>query len=299
MSQVSTSISGRQPRHRFAGAWAARLTKAAAALTTALALVTGGGTAPAFADEVGQAPTAANITGNGSFATTSRTITGQSGFGGGTVYHPTAAGRYPVVAVVPGFASDWDSIDWLGPRLASWGFLVVGVETNSGLDDPTARGDQLLAGLNWAVNTAPAAVRDKADGTRRGVAGWSMGGGGTLEALAKDTTGTVKAGVPLAPWHSDKTWNQVTEPVFLIGGEDDSVASPSSHAIPFYNSLGGPKSYLERAGADHFFPTSADATVSRAVVAFLKRYVSSDSRFTPFVCGFTGLAVSEFRSNSC
>jgi predicted dienelactone hydrolase len=299
MSQISSPVGGRQSRDRLTGAGATRLTRAAVALVTAFALVTGVGAEPAFADQVGQAPTAANITGNGSFATTSRTITNQSGFGGGIVYHPTATGRYPVVAVVPGFASDWDSVDWLGPRVASWGFVVVGVETNSGFDDPASRGDQLLAALNWTVNAAPAVVRDKADGTRRGVAGWSMGGGGALEALAKDTTGTVKAGVPLAPWHSDKTWNQVTEPVFLVAGEDDGVASPSSHAVRFYNSLGGPKSYLERANADHFFPTSADATVSRAVVAFLKRHVSADSRFSPFVCGFSGLAVADFRSDSC
>ncbi|QFU91894.1 S9 family peptidase [Amycolatopsis sp. YIM 10] len=287
-SPTSTPSGSRNPRFR-------RSAKAVTALTIALALVP----APASADEIGQAPTPSNITGSGSFSTTSSTITGQSGFGGGTVYYPTASGKYPVVAMVPGFLSDWSSISWLGPRVASWGFVVVGANTNSGLDDPTSRGDQLLAALNWAVNSSPTAVRGKTDGTRRGVAGWSMGGGGTLEALAKDTSGVVKAGVPLAPWHNDKSWNQVNEPVFLIGGENDGVASPDSHAIPFYNSLGGPKSFLERAGANHFFPNSSDPTVSRAVVSFLKRHVSADNRFSPYVCGFSGSAVSDFRSNSC
>jgi dienelactone hydrolase len=291
-SQITTPVSGQSPRR-----WASRLPKAAMALAAALALVTG--TAPAFADEVGQAPTAANIVGNGSFATTSSAITGQSGFGGGTVYYPTTAGRYPVVAVAPGFLSDWNSLNWLGSRVASWGFVVVGVNTNSGFDFPPSRGDQLLAALNWAAGSAPVAVRDKVDGTRRGVAGWSMGGGGALEALAKDTTGTVKAGVPLAPWHSDKTWEQVSEPVFLVGGQNDSVAAPSSHAIPFYNSLAGQKSYLELAGQAHFFPTTSNPTVSRAIVSWFKRFVSSDNRFTPFTCGYTGSAVSNFRSIAC
>jgi dienelactone hydrolase len=291
-SQISTPTGG---RHRFARA----LTRAATALTAALTLFAGGLTAPAFADEVGQAPTAANITGDGSFATTSTAISGQSGFGGGTVYYPTAAGKYPVVAIVPGFVSFWSQISWLGPRLASWGFVVVGADTNTIFDFPDARGDELLAALNWAVNTAPAAVRDKVDSTRRGVAGWSMGGGGTLEALAKDTTGTVKAGVPLAPWHLTQNWSKVAKPVFLIGAQNDTVAPPSSHAIPFYNSLAGPKSYLELAGADHFFPTSANTTVSRGIVSWFKRFVSSDNRFTPFTCGFAGTAVSGFRSNAC
>ncbi|MEV4319086.1 alpha/beta hydrolase [Actinocrispum sp. NPDC049592] len=273
--------------------------RAATTVTAALALFAGGLTAPVYADEIGQAPTAANITGNGSFATTSSPITGQSGFGGGTVYYPTTAGKYPVVAVVPGFLSDWNSISWIGPRVASWGFVVVGANTNSGFDFPPSRGDQLLAALNWAVNVSPAAVRDKVDGTRRGVAGWSMGGGGTLEALAKDTTGTVKAGVPLAPWHTTKNWSQVTEPVAIIGGQNDTIAAPSGHAIPFYTSLSGPKSYVELAGADHFFPTTANPTVSRALVSWFKRFVSADTRFAPFTCGFAGTAVSDFRTNAC
>jgi dienelactone hydrolase len=294
-SQIFTPVGGRPPRHRFARTWTARLAKVATALAIALSLVS----APAYADEIGQAPTAANIIGNGSFATTSSAITGQSGFGGGTVYYPTTAGKYPVVAFAPGFVSDWNAINWLGPRVSSWGFVVVGVNTNGPFDFPDARGDQLLAALNWAVNTAPAAVRDKVDGTRRGVSGWSMGGGGTLEALAKDTTGVVKAGLPLAPWHTTKSWTRVTEPVFIIGGQNDTVAAPSSHSMPFYNSLGGSKSYLELAGADHFFPRTANPTVSRAVVSWFKRYVSADTRFTPFTCGFTGVAVSDFRTSAC
>lgn len=277
-------------------------TRTSAVLAVVLALAAGGlsaTAAPAYADQVGQAPTAANIVGDGSFATASAPVTNQTGFGGGTVYYPTAAGTYPVVAVVPGFVSSWSQISWLGPRVASWGFVVVGADTNSGFDNPSQRGDELLAALNWAVNSAPAAVRGKVDGTRRGVAGWSMGGGGTLEALAKDTTGTVKAGVPLAPWDIGQDFSKVTKPVFIVGAQNDAIAPPAQHAIPFYNAAAGPKSYLELAGADHFFPTAVNPTVSRAMVSWLKRFVSSDDRFTPFTCGFAGAAVSAFRSTAC
>jgi predicted dienelactone hydrolase len=255
---------------------------------------------PALADEIGQAPTASNITGNGSFATTSASISGAvSGFGGGRVYYPTAAGRYPVIAISPGFTATWSSLTWIGPRLSSWGFVVVGIETNSPYDQPASRGNQLLAALNWAVSSSPAAVRTHVDRSRRGVAGHSMGGGGTLEALAADTTGLVKAGVPLAPWDADKTWNNVSEPVLIVGGQSDTIAPPSSHAIPFYNTLAGPKTYVELTGASHFFPQSSNATVSRALVSWLKRWVSQDARFTPFTCGFSGAAVSGFRTDAC
>jgi predicted dienelactone hydrolase len=255
---------------------------------------------PALADEIGQAPTASNITGNGSFATTSASIsTSVSGFGGGRVYYPTATGQYPVIAISPGFTATWSSLAWIGPRLSSWGFVVVGIETNSVYDQPASRGNQLLAALNWAVNSSPTAVRSHVDGSRRGVAGHSMGGGGTLEALAADTTGLVKAGVPLAPWDSDKTWNNVNEPVLIVGGQSDTVAPPSSHSIPFYNTLAGPKTYVELTGASHFFPQTTNATASRALVSWFKRWVSQDARFTPYTCGFTGSAVSSFRTNAC
>ncbi|GAA3292758.1 lipase [Dactylosporangium vinaceum] len=257
-------------------------------------------TAPAHADQIGQAPTASNITGNGSFATTSASISSTvSGFGGGRVYYPTAAGTYPVIAISPGFTATWSSLAWIGPRLSSWGFVVVGIETNSIYDQPASRGNQLLAALNWAVNSSPTAVRSHVDGSRRGVAGHSMGGGGTLEALAADTTGLVKAGVPLAPWNTDKTWNNVSEPVLIVGGQADTVAPVASHSIPFYNTLAGPKTYVELTGQSHFFPQTTNATASRALVAWFKRWVSQDSRFTPFTCGFSGVAVSDFRSNAC
>jgi dienelactone hydrolase len=275
-------------------------TLATLALTLAL---TGSGltvAAPASADEIGQAPTAANITGNGSFTVSSTGITGASGFGGGTVYYPTTAGTYPVVAIVSGFLSSWSAINWIGPRLSSWGFVVVGIDTTTIFDDPDSRGSQLLAALNWAVGpSSPSAVRARADSSRRGVAGWSMGGGGTLKALSQDTTGTVKAGVPLAPWNNDKSWNEVSEPVLQIGGESDIVAAPRDHALQFYNSLGGPKTYVELNDADHFFPTSQNATVSRALVSWFKRYLNSDTRFTQFTCGFTGSAISSFQTNAC
>lgn len=272
-------------------------------LAVVLTLMGGGVAAvatPALADEIGQAPTAANITGNGSFATTSDSISSLvSGFGGGRVYYPTATGRYPVIAVSPGFTATWSSLSWIGPRLSSWGFVVVGIETNTLLDQPDSRGNQLLAALNWAVNSSPTAVRSRVDGSRRGVAGHSMGGGGTLEALAADTSGLVKAGVPLAPWNTDKIWNNVNEPVLIVGGQADTIAPVATHSVPFYTTLAGPKTYVELTGASHFFPQTTNATTSRALVSWFKRWLNQDSRFTPYTCGFGGLAVSDFRSNAC
>ena len=58
-------------------------------------------------------------------------VTGQTGFGGGQIYYPTdtTQGTFGAVAVVPGFLMPWESMAWLGPRLASHGFVVIGIQT--------------------------------------------------------------------------------------------------------------------------------------------------------------------------
>jgi len=277
------------------------LRRAVAGLALALAVSSGAlavGT-PALADQIGQAPTSANITGDGSFAVTSSAISGQTGFGGGTVYYPSQAGSYPVVAIMPGFLELWDAIKWMGPRLASWGFVVVGINPNSIFEAPDSRGTELLAALDWAAGSAPAAVQSRVDGSRRGVVGYSMGGGGTLQALAHDTSGKVKAGVAFSPWETNKKWSSVRQPEFIVGAQNDTVAPPAQHASPFYDSLSGPKTYVELAGKDHMWPTSDNPTGSRAMVTWLKRWLNGDDRFTPFSCGFTGSAVSVFKSTAC
>jgi alpha-beta hydrolase superfamily lysophospholipase len=277
-----------------------------AAAAAAVVLTVAPATAAQAADnpyQRGPDPTLAALDASrGPYAVASTSVSSLvSGFGGGTIYYPTTTGdgTFGAVAISPGFTATWSSLSWIGPRLSSWGFVVVGIETNSIYDQPGSRGNQLLAALNWAVSSSPTAVRSRVDGSRRGVAGHSMGGGGTLEALAADTSGLVKAGVPLAPWNSDKTWNNVSEPVLIVGGQADTIAPVSSHSVPFYNTLAGPKTYVELTGASHFFPQSSNATTSRALVSWFKRWLNQDSRFTPFTCGFSGAAVSSFRSNAC
>jgi predicted dienelactone hydrolase len=271
--------------------------------TVALAVVISGGAValagPAAADEIGQAPTASNINGNGSFSVSSSSISSSgTTFGGGTVYYPAATGRYPVIAISPGYTATWSSISWIGPRLASWGFVVVGINTANRFSlSPDSRGTQLIAALNWAVSSSPSAVQARADGSRRGVAGHSMGGGGALRALSQSSN--ILAGVPIAPWHTDKTWPEVTEPVTIVGGENDTVADEDQHAIVFYNSATGPKTYVEVNNGGHFFPQSTNSTLSRALVTHFKRWLNQDARFVPFSCAFTGTDVSDFRSTVC
>ncbi|ACY96861.1 alpha/beta hydrolase family protein [Thermomonospora curvata] len=207
-----------------------------------------------------------------------------SGFGGGRIYYPTTTsqGTFGAIAISPGFTASWSSLAWLGPRLASHGFVVIGIETNTRLDQPDSRGRQLLAALDYL--TQRSSVRNRVDASRLAVAGHSMGGGGTLEAAKSRTS--LKAAIPIAPWNLDKTWPEVRTPTLIIGGELDSIAPVATHSIPFYNSLTNAreKAYLELNNASHFFPQFSNDTMAKFMISWMKRFIDDDTRYDQFLC---------------
>ncbi|MET3428087.1 dienelactone hydrolase [Actinoplanes tereljensis] len=261
-------------------------------------------TAPALAAnpyERGPAPTTASIEATtGYFATTKLTVAKSSvtGFGGGTIYYPTSttAGTFGAIAIVPGFTNVQSAVAWLGPRIASQGFVVFIIDTNSTLDQPDSRGTQLLAALDYLTKTST--VKSRIDAARLGVMGYSMGGGGALSATRTRTT--LKASVPMAPYHGTKSWSTVKTPTLIIAGENDTTAPPSSHASPFYNSLPTTtdRAYLLLNNATHSAPTSANVTIAKYSISWLKRFIDDDTRYDQFLCpNPSGTAIQEWRSN--
>jgi dienelactone hydrolase len=251
--------------------------------------------------ERGPDPTAAALEDDGPFAVSSTTISNFAtpGFGAATIYYPTttAEGDFGGVVIFPGFTATRSSMAWLAERVASHGFVVLNANTNSIFDFPASRGDQMLDAIDYLRDDSPVASR--VDGSRIGVMGHSMGGGGTLEAISDDPS--IDAAVPLTPWNLDKTWGEVQTPTMVIGAENDSVASVSSHAIPFYTSFSSSleRAYLELNNASHFAPNSPDDTISLYSIAWLKRYVDDDLRYEQFLCPepSTGIDISDYRSS--
>ena len=252
--------------------------------------------------ERGPAPTSASVDATrGPFATSQTTVSrlAATGFGGGTIYFPTstAEGTFGAVAVAPGFTATQSSIAWLGPRIASQGFVVFTIDTNSTVDQPASRGNQLLAALDYL--TGRSSVRTRIDATRLAVMGHSMGGGGTLEASR--TRPSLQAAIGLTPWDLTKNWSGNRVPDLIVGAQADTVAPVSQHAIPFYTSLNATseKAYVELAGASHFAPNSPNTTIARYSISWLKRFVDNDTRYEQFICGSgagSGLAISDYRT---
>ena len=263
------------------------------AITGAAFLLAAGGVAiarPSLAADNpfqrGPDPTLASIQATrGTFATSTATVGRGNGFGGGTIYFPTdtSQGTFGAIVIAPGFTESQNAVSWLGPRLSSFGFVIFTINTNSTFDNPTSRATQILAALDYLTNTS--SVRTRIDATRLGASGHSMGGGGTLEASVRRPT--LKAAIPMAPWDSNmKNFSNDPVPTLIVAAQNDNVAPVNQHARVFYNSLPATpgKMYLELAGASHSATNSANTTQAQYEVAWLKRFLDNDTRYTQFLC---------------
>ena len=236
--------------------------------------------------ERGPAPTESALrAARGPFTTSSTTVPSTvSGFGGGRIFYPTTTseGTFGAVVIAPGFTAGSTSYTSLAERVASHGFVTFAIDTNSRTDFPDSRGQQILAALDYL--TQQSSVRSRIDASRLAAAGHSMGGGGTLAAA--NARPSLQAAVPLQPWHSTKSWPNIRVPTMIIGAENDSTASVSSHSEPFYNSIpaSSEKAYVELDNEGHFAGNSNPADQGRAMVTWLKRYVDNDTRYEPFMC---------------
>ncbi|MFC0038101.1 dienelactone hydrolase family protein [Actinomadura rayongensis] len=275
------------------------------ALSVAAVLAPGVSHAATGSYERGPAPTLSGIRaalGPFSFSTVTVTAAQAGGaFGGGTIYYPddTSQGTFGGVAAVPGYQSAEKAVAWLGPRLASQGFVVITIATNNLTDQPTARGKQLLAALDYLTGQSPAAVRQRLDPNRLAVTGHSMGGGGTLYAAW--TRPSLKAAIPLAPWHTIKNWSGISVPTLVQGGTQDTTAPVGTYAQPIYQSLTGARerAYAEIADAAHGTFVRENPLIGELEVAWLKRFVDDDTRYEQFLCPApTDPELTEYR-DSC
>ncbi len=247
----------------------------------------------AQAVQLGPDPTNAALeAARGPFTVATTTVTGV-GYRRGTIYYPTGVtGPFSTIAVAPGFTESQSAINWWGPRIASHGFVVITIDTNSTSDRPPARATQLMAALNHLVtlsNTSGNAIFGKVDANRRGVMGHSMGGGGTL--IAAQNNPSLKAAIPFAPWNSGSTnFSGIQVPTLVIACESDNIAPVGQHALPFYNSIPTTvdKAYAEINNGSHSCANSGNsnqAMLGKYGVSWAKLFMDGDTRYSPFLCG--------------
>lgn len=232
------------------------------------------------------APTSASLNATaGPLTVTSVAVSGASGFGGGTIYYPQTNAKYGVVAVCPGYTATQTSIAWLAKRIATHGFVVIAMNTNTTSDSPTSRGPQIMAALNHVLTKADANVRARADGTRMAAMGHSAGGGGALTA-AKDNP-SLKAAFAMMPGSFSNNYSAITVPTMIMGADGDTITPVTTQARPAYNSIPAStkKAYGELNGATHLTANTTNTPIGRYAVAWAKRFVDGDTRYSTFLCG--------------
>ena len=257
----------------------------------------GPATATARPHPSGPAPTAGNpyergpnptrdsvAASRGTFATAMMTVPAGNGFSNGVIYYPTdtSQGTFGATAFVPGYKGSWAALQWTGPWLASFGFVVIGFEAVNPTDGDTARGTQLLAALDYLTQRSP--VRNRIDPNRTAVVGHSMGGGGVMSAAERRPS--LKAAVGLAPaiFSTDMTTMKV--PTMIMVGQKDTTVTPA-YAKKFYDQIPAPteKAFVELTGVGHSFPSwTPNSVMMRKVIPWLKIFIDNDTRYTQFLC---------------
>jgi len=216
-----------------------------------------------------------------------------NGFGGGTIYYPSNLSReMAAVAISPGFTARQSSINWWGPVLASHGFVVITIDTNSRFDQPISRGRQLDSALSYLIsesNRSNGPIAGLVDESRLATMGHSMGGGGALHSASRNR---LSAALPMAPFNiGGNPFSDINVPTMIMACQSDRTAPVGLHARPFYNAISNSndKVLIEFNNGPHNCANGENsnnqALLSTYGVSWMKRFLDKDGRYNQFLCG--------------
>jgi triacylglycerol lipase len=260
--------------------------------------------------ENGSSPTIGSVSSQrGPYSVATSSVSSSvSGFGGGTIYYPSNLnGELATIAISPGFTAPQSAIAWWGPVLASNGFVVITIDTNSRFDQPVSRGRQLDSALSYLIdqgNNRNSPIFNKIDENRLATMGHSMGGGGALQSASRNR---LSASLPMAPWTiGGNPYNQINVPTMIMACERDAVAPVGIHARPFYNRIPNStdKALLELNNGNHSCANGGagrdNSLLATYGVSWMKRFLDKDRRYQQFLCGPNHEAnsgISDYRDN--
>lgn len=237
----------------------------------------------------GPAPTLASTAVQGPYTVMSYTsgFADSPEYGAATIYYPTPFEATPFAALsaVGGFTTTQSVMAAWSNWLASHGFIVINIDTNSTSDQPAVRATALYGALETLrqENTRSGSpLQGHVRTTHMGVLGWSMGGGGAL--LAASDHANLKAVVSLSPWGGAATTNVV--PTLILGASADALAMEMPAAL--YDALPAttPRLLFIATGGSHNLantPSSLSGEVGRFGVAWMRVFLDGDLRYQQFL----------------
>ncbi|MET0390572.1 MAG: hypothetical protein ABW321_31660 [Polyangiales bacterium] len=258
----------------------------------------------------GDAPTDSTGTGLGPFKVSMYTdgFEDKAGFRAGTVYYPEdAEPPFAHVVFCPGFVSYQTSIEDWGPFLASYGIVIMTIDTNSSSDSVGIRKTALedaLASLQAENDRSDSPLKGKLALDRAGLMGWSMGGGASLLSSAMNprykSVVTVAEHLATSPGASAPL-DKLTVPALMFAGTADTAILGLGMSQPAYDTIPESTSKLiyEVQGADHFFfntPKALDGVVGKYGLAWQKVFLEGDERYKTILSA-EGPMASDFRTN--
>jgi len=257
------------------------------AVGAASARSTSGSATATTSTQRGPDPTVAMIEATrGPFATSQVAVPAGHGFGGGMIYYPTdtSQGTWGALAIVPGYSALFaDEEAWMGPWLSSFGFVVMGVETNTRTDSDAQRAAELLSALDYLTTQSP--VRNQVDPARLSVLGHSAGGAGAIEAAEQRPA--LRALIGLAPGFPGQGLSMASDqvPALVIGGQADTTVTPS-YLSSLYGTLPATtqSDFAQIAGAGHVYYTRPNNVEMKLIIPWLKLFVDGDNRYAQFLC---------------
>lgn len=232
------------------------------------------------------------------------------GYGGATIYYPTnAEPPFSGVVMCPGYTALKSSIAPWGPYFASHGIVLMVIDTITPFDQVIQRDDQLLAALDVLKreNTRLGSpLRGKLSRERYGLAGWSMGGGGTWAASAAHPE--LKSAVTLAghnltaggPLALGLARSRV--PTLMMNGALDlTILGGLGQSDSAYDTIPNstPKLLYEMAFDGHFSwgtPTTNGGAAGVYMMAWQKTFLEGDTRYRKFLLE-RGPNATKFESN--
>lgn len=186
--------------------------------------------------------------------------------------------KYPVISWGNGTCAQPLLYSEILEHLASWGFIVIATNATS-----VGSGTEILRGTDFVVKestTEGSALFGHVDAALLGVSGHSQGSSGAIAAAAN---AKIRVSVPIQGASASGV-RALKGPSFLISGEMDTLATPSSIQTAF-NAATVPAVYGMAVGQDHLMPGRMPEPILKALTGWFRIHLYDDDVARPLFYG--------------